>query len=107
MAKRMRRNADFIRVLARATPRQQKGIIEGGNKELMHCICECASNCLKGNVPLKPSQKRKLAKYKHVLRDLADRKVSNIRKKTLVQKGGFLGALLKPIIQTLGSILLN
>ena len=107
MSQRLRKNSDFLKVLARASPKQCRGIIDGANSDLIYTMCECASNCLKGNVPLSPSQKRKLAIHKHSLRSLVSKSTSLKKKRKILQKGGFLGVLLKPIIQTLGSILLQ
>ena len=66
----------------------------------MTCLCECALNVLNGNIPLKPADKKKLKKYKQNLRSLVNRKFSvQKKKKTLNQKGGFLGALLTPVFK--------
>ena len=106
MSRRMRKNAHFLSTLERANRKQQKGIIEGANNELIHCLCECAVNILKGNVPLSLSQKRKLSQSKKHLRSLADKTVSiPKKKKLLVQKGGFLPALIGPILGALASFL--
>ena len=107
MSQRLRKNSDFLKVLAHASPKQCRGIIEGAKNDLILTMCECASNCLNGNVPLSVSQKRKLAAHKHNLRSLADKSVSLKKKRKILQKGGFLGALIKPIIQTLGSLFLQ
>jgi len=68
-------------------------------------MCECAKNLLKGNVPLSPAQLRTLRRHKQKLRQLAVKKTSLAKKKKLVQSGGFLGALLTPIISVLGNLL--
>ena len=86
---------DFLRVLCKASPKQRKCIIEGASNELINAICECALNCLKGNVPLNPSQKGKLARHKGKLRSLADKKVAKAKKKAVLkQQGGFLPLLI-------------
>ena len=106
MSKRVKKHAPFLRVLAHCTHKQRQGIIQGANKELIACLCECALNILNGNVPLKPYDKKKLKKYKHHLRALANKSVSVQKKKrALRQKGGFLGALLTPILGALGGML--
>ena len=106
MSKRLNNNASYLRVLAKGTHKQRQGVIQGANKELITCLCECALNVLNGNISLKPADKRRLKKYKQNLRSLADRKLSTQKKKkTLNQKGGFLGALLTPILSALGGLL--
>jgi hypothetical protein len=64
-------------------------------------------NLLKGVIPLSPRQKRRLARYKTYLRDLASKRVSRKRKKQrLNQKGGILlSALLPLLLSVLGSLL--
>ena len=81
-------------------------MIQGASKELIACVCECALNILNGNVSLKPADKRKLKKYKHHIRALSTKKLSvQKKKKNLHQKGGFLGALLTPVLSALGGLL--
>lgn len=78
------------------------------NKVLKHCsndcilkICEIAYNLLKGNVPLKSSQKKKLAPQKHILRRLVQPQSVQKRRRTLLlnQKGGVFPVI--PLILSL------
>ena len=72
---------------------------------MINGLCECCLNILKGNVHLTPKQKRRLAQHKRTLRLLANRRTPlTSRKKALTQKGGFLGALLGPIVSTVASL---
>ena len=59
---------------------------------------------MKGNVPLNTSQKKKLGTKKNILRQIALKKTSIKKKQRLIQSGGFLGALLGPIISVLGGL---
>jgi len=67
-------------------------------------VVECIRNLLKGNVPLNPAQKKKLSSKKKHLRLMLLKKTSQAKKKKLIQSGGFLGALLGPIISILGGL---
>ena len=108
MSKRIKDQLDFLKVLSKATPKQRRAVLEGANKDLINAICECALNCLKGNVQLTPLQKKKLTRHKQTLRSLANKKYPLAKKKkVLVQNGGFLGFLLKPILGSLASLLLK
>ena len=60
---------------------------------------------LAGNVPLTLRDNKALKRYKKQLRSLTSKKVSKPRKKEIVQNGGFLGALLGPIVSVLGGLL--
>ena len=68
-------------------------------------LCECALNCLKGNVPLTDGQKQKLCRHKQKLRSLPDKNNSLTEKRELlVQKGGFIFLLLKPLLMGLSTL---
>lgn len=108
MPHRLKKHAACLQMLATAKPKMAKAIIENADKALVHCLCECAFNVLKGNVPLTKAQKGKLQRYKQQLRDLVYKKRAN--KKKILQRGGFLPALLAPIAASvigpvLGSLL--
>ena len=106
MSQRMRKHAHFLSVLAKGNSKQQRGIIEGASNDLIQCLCECCFNILRGSVPLSSNQKKKLSKYKHHLRTLSNKKVSTSKKrKLLTQKGGFISAILGPVLSALGSLL--
>ena len=46
-----------------------------------------------------------LAKHKEDLRKLIDKKISMKKKKEILQDGGFIGALLAPIVSILSGLL--
>ena len=76
------------------------------DNDVLHAIHECCVNVLKGNVPLSRPQKQRLSRYKKVIRRLGSKtRLSTSGKRRLVQTGGFLGALLPPILGILGSLL--
>jgi len=58
----------------------------------------------KGNVPLSDRQKSELRRKKKDLRALSLKKTSLQQKRRILQKGGFLTALLPPILAFLGSL---
>lgn len=101
------RHKDLLRVLHRARPSVRKAILNDADKALVYSICELCDNTLTGNVPLTPSQKHRLKKHKTVLKRLAKRGESWIKKKkTLSQKGGaFLPLLLSILAPTLGNLI--
>ena len=109
MSQRMRHNADLLRVLARASKKQRKAILETCHIDLVKCLAEISLNVLEGVVPISPTQKKKLKRYKSLLRSLADKKVSLKKKKTkLNQSGGnLLTLLLPPVLSALGSLLIK
>lgn len=103
--KLLKKHIDTVKLLSHGKPSICKGIIKYADTDLIKCLCEICHNVLKGNVPLTSIQKRKLQRYKQTIRGLSSyRKTSQLKKKQLLQKGGFLGALLPPIIGLLGSL---
>lgn len=75
--------------------------------DFVKCICECCSNILNGNVPLTASQRDKLKGRKTSLRQLVDNQTPLSKKKKIIQTGGFLGAILGPVVSVLGGLLGN
>lgn len=106
MTSRLKRNAPLLKLLCRAKPALVKAIIKAGDRDLINTLCECSLNVLKGNVRLAPAQKKKLARHKQTLRLLSKKNTSLQRRKALLQTGGFLPLLLKPVVVSfLGGLL--
>ena len=72
------------------------------NKEFLDCISECAKNILHRNVQLTTKQKTALRRNRQNLRQLSIKKTLLKKKRQIIQKGGLLGAILAPVLATLG-----
>ena len=106
MSARVKRQIDTLKVLKSANPRLRKAILVNGNSDLILALCEVIANVLSGTVHLAPQQKHKLKKHKAVLRRIVDRSTNVKNKRQLiVQKGGFLPALLAPALGLLSTII--
>ena len=105
MSTRLQRNLPLLKVLCGAKPALTKAVLKGASPDLINALSECSLNILKGNVRLSPAQKKQLSRYKQSLRTLARKGVSVKRRKQILQKGGFIGALLKPGLGVLGGLL--
>ena len=105
MANHLKKHSDMLSVMSKANPKVNKVLIQNANKDLVYCLCECALNVLKGNVTLNRGQKRKLTRHKQGLRSLVQPKTSILKKKKILQQGGFLPALLGPILGIAGPII--
>ena len=105
MSSKLKKYFAKLRLLKKASAKVRQRILKNCNKNLLCCLCECAKNVLKGNVPLTKPQKSKLSRFKKKLRNLASKKTRTVIKKKLIQSGGFLGALLTPVLSFLGSLL--
>ena len=102
----LKKNAQMLGVLAHAPPQMCKAIIGAADCELMTCLCECAQSILNGNVPLTKSHLKHLQWYCSDVCTLAKKRAPKHKKKKILQKGGFLSALLAPIaVEVLTKIL--
>ena len=89
MAQWLRKNHDFLKVLAKCTPAQRKAILKVADEALVKTICECVLNILKETVPLSKLGKRKLLANTKSLIALAEKSTLLTKKKRiLVQHGG-------------------
>src|SRR6266516_195049 len=105
MSQTLKKFSPYLRVLQKSSPKVRKTLLKKHcSPEFVKCICECAKNVLAGNVALSPEHKRQLKRHKLSLRKLALKRTSATAKKKIVQRGGFLGALLGPIVKVLGGL---
>lgn len=102
---RLERHRLTLQHLARSNIKNKtrQNIVKEGGKDLRSCICECALNVLKENVPLSKNQWIKLKRLRKPIEVLASKRVPVKKKKTIIQqKGGRLFPLLfTPIIKAL------
>ena len=87
---------DLLRVLNHCKPKIRSAILKNCENDLIHIICDCVFNVVKGNVPgLTQEKVNKLARHKTSLIMLTKKVPVKEKRKILVQKdGGFLPFLL-------------
>ena len=105
MSKRLIKHATVLKLLQKSSPSVVRNIIRKADRKLLNTLCECSLNILKGNIALSKPQLIRLKKYKSALRNLVERKTSLKKKKAILQTGGFLSALLTPLLGVLGGLL--
>ncbi len=106
MAGRLKKHIHELQVLKKAKPKLRKSLLENAENSLIQCICECCYNILNGNIELTPAEKKKLRTSCSTIRYLGSNKGSlKNKREILVQKGGFLPALIAPIIGLAASII--
>ena len=109
---KLKKYAKHIKHLISLTPKQRvEWLRQYCNRDFVNCFSEIAYNLLSGRVALTPQQKQNFHRHKQYLKQLkalASSKTS-VKKKAnyLVQRGGFLGAILAPIASVLGSLLFS
>ena len=73
---------------------------------IVRTLCSCALNALKGGIALTAAQRLRLKRYKRDVLHLVNNKASHKSKKDrLLQKGGFLSALLAPALAVIPQLL--
>ena len=70
-------------------------------------MSEVADNLLKGNIPLTNSQLELLRPSAKELETLAKKRTPLTKKRQILQKGGFIGALLGPAVGLLAPMVLE
>jgi hypothetical protein len=97
-------NYHALELLKTARHKLPETIISNCNTDLLKRISECILKVLNGNIVLTECGKRKLRKYKNLLRSLANKRVSLTRNKVIVQRGGFLMNLLGAVLPALANL---
>lgn len=100
MSKRFQRNRAIIRKLHKVNEKERKKMIGKLSGDTLNAICDCAKNITNGNVPLTTKQFSKLKPFHKQIKALT-RKSTVKNKKKILQTGGFLGFLLKPLFKIL------
>jgi len=103
----VRRNIQLLHTLSRNNRTLTKAILKTGNKDLIDAIWECALNVQTGNIKLKKNELTKIKKFKKQVRKLVQtRKGWKQRRNIIIQSGGgFLPALLAPLISIFSGLL--
>lgn len=107
MSERTRKFLPVLKRLRRMSDKDRKNYVRGCDKDFLDCVSECSKNLIKGNVPLKSVQKTILRRRKNDLRALAVKKTSLRQKRKILQRGGFLTALIPPIVAALSGLLFS
>ena len=99
MSKRLKRHASTLKFLSSCDTPTAKAIIKSSKGDFINCISDVCHNILKGNLKISPTEKSKLQRHRSIIRKIADRKTTQKHKRLLIQRGGFLGALLSPLLK--------
>jgi len=107
MSKLVRKYLPVLKRINKLGEKAKRDYVRKCDREFLDCISECTSNVLKGNVPLTKRQKTKLRRSRKDLRALSVKKTALRKKRRILQKGGFLGALLPPVLGVLANLILQ
>jgi hypothetical protein len=105
MSSRVRQVLPELKRLNRLAAKDRRRYLKTCGWPFVDCVCECIRNLLKGRVPLRPKQVKALRRYKRLLRRAASKKTSRKERRQILQRGGFIGAILPSLISGLGAII--
>ena len=101
---RLWRNAPKLKLLKNSSAKQRKNIISKSNADLISCICDCCLNLVNGNLKVNKIQRKTLVNHAADIRALSKKgKSFKTRKTLLLQRGGFIPALLTPVLTLIAS----
>ena len=104
----MKKHLDFLNLLSKTHPFQQRALLETDEPDQVCAICECIYNIMHGNIPVPEGIKEELPPRRQMLRDLADTKVlKNKERNTLTEWKFNLGALITPVISSVLGFIKN
>ena len=93
---------DLLRVPGHCQPKINYAILKNRENDLIHIICDCVYNVVKGNVPGLTQEKiNKLARHMTSLIKLTKKVPIKEKRKILVQKGGGFLPFLLPLVAPL------
>lgn len=105
MSQKVKSHLKNLQLLSCCKNKKRIKIIETCDGSLIEAIGECIRNVLKKVVPLSKPQFHKLKKHKRHLRILGNKKTAlKVKRKLLKQHGGFLPALLGPVVSFLAGL---
>ena len=110
MSDRTLKYLPILKRIQRLGEKAKKQFIKKCDNEFIDCVSECTKNVIKSNVPLKPTQLRRLRRERSnvfLMPVLTGIKKTSLKKIRILQKGGFLGALLPPVLGVPCSLLLG
>lgn len=101
LSKNLRDNLYMIRCLSEAKEDSRRGAMRCCSRQLCDSMSEIAANLLKGNIPLTDRQFLVLKRHAKDIEALSKKKTRVWKRREILQKGGFLSALLGPVVRFL------
>jgi hypothetical protein len=105
MNRRVTKNAEVLRALFNADNAVRAAVIRRAKKELVLALVDVARAIINRVVPLTDAQLRSIARRARDIKALVNPRTSIESRKELLQKGGFITALLAPALKLLPTLL--
>ena len=104
-SKAVEKHISTIALLSQCPPATVKRFLKIADHQLIRAVSECCKNIIAGNVKLTEEEFKRLKRYHKQIKALSLKSTSTKKKKEFIQKGGFLPALIAPLIGLLGSVI--
>ena len=106
--KRLLDEKKLFKAISRLPPKAIPALIKHLSPKTLHALTEGVVNLLQGNIPLNKHELNRLRPYKKALRNICQAsqhkfKASKVRALYQNQRGGFLPAILFPILKAIGT----
>ena len=95
---RLRKHAGVLRALRGLNETARQTVMASAKKELISTMVACARAIIKRAIPLTRRQSNNVCRRETSIRKFIRPRASLEQRKTALQKGGLLGALLGPIL---------
>jgi len=100
------KNERVLKALSTARAAARRTYIQTAKKEVILTLIECAKKILIGQIPLTAKQHSDLKRYADHIKLLVSGNRSRLEeKRAILQQGGFLPLLIRPILSVLGGVL--
>ena len=86
MNREVKSQIDYIRFVKTCNKLQRNYLIEFSTSEQLQALTDIIYNVLLGNCPLGKNIKSKLSKYKNIMRQIVEKKVTKKKRKILLKK---------------------
>ena len=104
LSNRVKKHIPTMALLSTVPKGVMKKYLRTNDKQFTDAISECCLNIIRGAIPLTSNEYTALERYQNDIRKLSTRRTALAKKKKIIQKGGFLSALIAPLIGVLGSV---
>jgi len=85
--------------------KKRQHLLAAGGPALIHCLSECCHNVVAGNIHMPLEQRKSLKRHACHIRAIGDPTIGPRKKQEILnQHGGFLPALLVPILTAISGV---
>ncbi len=103
---RLIKNKEFLLLLSNCEKKIRDAVLNKCSKERILSIVECILNVINGNIQIDPESYEKLKPFNKIFKKILDKKNNfKIKRKLIVQKGGFLQFLIPAIVSGIATII--